>query len=58
MHLCPSGDTSGRHDSVNLNTGKVMNHQSMTAMPIADTVTLKVEEVVIKLGITETKFHK
>ena len=55
--LCLVGGASGGHDFVNLNTGKVMNRQTVTTIPMTDTVTQKVEEMAIAQGTTEIKFH-
>ena len=57
VHLCPVGGTSGGHEFMNLNAGKVMNRQTIKTIPITDAVTQKVEELATAQGTTEIEFH-
>ena len=55
--LGPAGRMLGGCDFMNLNMGKVMNRQSVTAVPITETVISKMEEMAKKQGINEVKCH-
>ena len=57
IYLYPSPGTSGGHYFMNLNTGQVMNRQTIQSIPITNTIIQKVEDMANKQGITEVKFH-